>query len=174
MRQPAVSEPLSDQTGAEVLGDLLVMASFKPLLLANELDSLEALFAISSGESLRKPGLESWRERIRLTLRDVEWTRTLYLKRFTEPPPKVQRVVRASDTGAVSVAGLEWVRMHQLAGDGIATIQPIAFGEEIRSGREVRSAILTAEVPGESLERLAANWSRDVRLPAIRRLSQAG
>jgi hypothetical protein len=170
MRQPAVSEPLSDQTGAEVLGDLRVMASFKPLLLANELDSLEALFAVSSGESLRKPGLESWRERIRLTLRDVEGTHTLYLKRFTDPPPKVQRAVRASDTGAVSVAGLEWFRMHQLAGDGIATIQPIAFGEEIRSGREARSAILTAEVPGESLERLAANWSRDVHLPAIRRV----
>jgi heptose I phosphotransferase len=60
--------------------------------------------------------------------------------------------------------------MHQLTDDGIATIQPIAFGEDIRSRREARSAILTAEVPGESLERLAANWSRDVHLPAIRRI----
>ncbi|UCF33080.1 MAG: hypothetical protein JSV78_12180 [Phycisphaerales bacterium] len=169
MKQPAVSEPLSDQAGAEVLGDVLVVASFKPLLLANELDSLEALFAISSGESLGKPGLESWRERIRLSLREAEGTRTVYLKRFTDPPPKVQRAVRASDTGAVSVAGLEWARMHQLARDGITTIMPIAFGEEIRSGREVRSAILAAAVPGESLERLAANWSRDVHLPLIRR-----
>jgi hypothetical protein len=170
MRQPAVSEPLPDQTGAEPLGDLLVVASFKPLLLANELGSLEALFAISSGESLRKPGLESWRERLRLTLRDVAGTRTVYLKRFTAPPPKVQRAVRASDTGAASVAGLEWARMHQLSDEGIATIQPIAYGEDIRNGREARSAILAAEVPGESLERLAARWSRDVHLPAIRRV----
>ncbi|MCH7807687.1 MAG: phosphotransferase [Planctomycetes bacterium] len=133
--------------------DLQVAAEHLPLLRANALDSLDRLFESKQGESLSKPGLSPWRERLRLTLEVEGQTRTFYLKRFTNPPARAGREVRRARCGASSVAGLEWAWLRELARQGIACPQPVAFGEDLVGTRERRSAVLMAAVPGESLER---------------------
>ena len=139
---------------------LFIAPAFDRLLCENHLDSIDALFANPIGERLDKPGLPTWRERWRLSLRDADRSQMFYLKRFSNPPASARREVRRSGTSAKSVAGLEWSWMTLLARDGIPCVRPVAFAEELRGSREVRSAILTAAVSGNSLERWAARWTR--------------
>ncbi len=143
--------------------DLTVVARYQAMLRACGLDSLEALFGGLDFELLSKPGLEPWRERFRLTLEHEGLRRTLYLKRFIEPPASARRTVRASRTGASSLAGMEWAWMNRLRRDRIGCAEPVAFGEELDGARERRSAILTAAVPGRSLETWVSLWSEDDR-----------
>lgn len=142
--------------------DLTMAGEHEAMLRTNALDSLDGMFAMK-GEDLSKPGLESWRQRIRLTLSIDGANSVFYLKRFTCPPVGARRDVRRSGTGARSVAGMEWSWMQSLAVDGIPSIKPVAFGEELVRGRELRSAILTAAVPGRSLERLCKEWCPEDR-----------
>lgn len=144
------------------LNDLTVAGDMDAALRTAGLDSLDGMFA-ASGEDLAKPGLEPWRQRLRLTINVDRVDKTFYLKRFSSPPPSAKREVRRSGTGARSVAGMEWSWMRRLASDGIPCVQPIAFGEQLHRGREVRSAILTRAVPGRSLESLCEEWGASDR-----------
>ena len=164
MSHATSDKPSSRSAGKTVrINDLTVAAAYAQLLRDNGLCSLDTLCTESLGESLHKPGLDAWRERLRLTLTHPSGPQAVFLKRFFHPPSRVRQAVRASGTGATSVAGLEWAWMHRLAADGIPTITPIAFGEELRDGREVRSAILSAKVPGDALERLTTQWGPERR-----------
>jgi hypothetical protein len=138
-------------------GDLCVSDGFAEVLSANGIDSLDALFRFRNDESLSKPGLSRWRERLRLVLMGGE--RVFYLKRFSNPPRSARREIMRSRTGARSVAGVEWAWMRQLRADGIPCPEPVAFGEELDVRGEIRSAVLMAEVPGASLERRASQWT---------------
>lgn len=138
---------------------LLIVPEFEPILRSNGLDSLDAICSTTQGEPLHKPGLPSWRQRRRIEVQCGASTRTFYLKRFLNAPPAARREVRQSGSEARSVAGVEWEWMNQLAREGISAVQPVAFGEEFHGRREIRSAILTAAVPGESLERWSGRWS---------------
>ena len=166
------------------LNDLTVRAGYEDVLRASGLDSLDAMFAVSNGESLNKPGLSSWRERIRLTLatepqaflpmrRDPNansgWGGIVYLKRFANPPRRASREVRRSGSGASSAGGVEWVWLNRLIADGIPCPRPIAFGEELAGSCERRSVLLTEAVPGKSLERWMTLWGEPDR-PTIRQL----
>jgi len=141
------------------LGGLTVVSSFVSCLKANGLDSLEAMFSIDTAERLAKPGLDSWRERLRLQLGHEGRTITCYLKRFANPPAAFSREVRRSGSGARSVAGMEWTWMRRLAAEGIPAVQPVAFGEHVIGRRERRSAILALAVPGRSLEAWWGVWT---------------
>ncbi|MBU0719681.1 MAG: hypothetical protein KJ749_15665 [Planctomycetes bacterium] len=141
------------------LNDLLVVAGFEDLLRANRLDTLDRLLACTEGESLAKPGLHPWRERIRLTLQDGGRLKVVYLKRFSNPPASARRQMRRSNRAVQSLAGLEWTWLLQLAQDGIACARPIAFGQEVSNGRERRSTILMGAVPGRSLEHWTSAWT---------------
>ncbi|MBI4716414.1 MAG: hypothetical protein HY763_01295 [Planctomycetes bacterium] len=134
------------------LGDLTVVTDFVTLLQGAGLDSLGALFTVDRGVSLTKPGLDPWRERIRLTLSSPHGEQVLFLKRFTAPPARIRREVRRSASAARSVAGVEWTWLHRLAAADIPCAQPVAFGEELAGSRERRSAVLMSAVPGRSLE----------------------
>lgn len=139
--------------------DLTIVGGYEEVLFANGLDSLDALFNTSNAESLGKPGLSPWRQRLRLTLNVAGERRTFYLKRFHNPPPGARREVKRSRTGAFSMAGLEWTWMNRFAADGIPCVEPVAYGEQLSGSKELRSAILTAAVPGESLECWTGRWS---------------
>lgn len=143
--------------GVVVLNDLTVDAAYEALLRRCGLDSLDALFAVREAESLAKPGLDTWRERLRLRLPCEEGERVLYLKRFHQPPASARRAVRRARIGARSCAGVEWGWLRRVSGDGIACPKPVALGEQCHRGREVRSAVLMSEAPGRSLEALARN-----------------
>ncbi|MCH8150150.1 MAG: hypothetical protein IH987_19595 [Planctomycetes bacterium] len=147
----------------ESLNDLTVVAARAPWLVANGLDTLDRLFEPSTGECLGKPGLNTWRERIRLTIQHDGDEQKLYLKRYRDPPAAARRELRRTGTGTRSLAALEWTRMRQLAQDGIACVEPVAFGEELVGGRERRSAILAKAVPGRSLESCAGDWTHTDR-----------
>lgn len=147
----------------ESLNDLTVSTGYARVLRANGLDSLDALFSCDDGALLDKPGLDAWRQRWRLTLNNGGETQTFYLKRFSDPPRSACRAVARSGSGAVSVAGMEWAWMHRLACDGIACPTPVALGEETSGSRERRSAVVTAAVPGASLESWVGRWGEGDR-----------
>ena len=109
-----------------------------------------------AAESLDKPGLETWRQRWRLTLPNGTH---LYLKRFVQPPSSSRRAFRHLAPHVRSLAGLEAYWMRRLRRSGIPTIVPIAWTEQLdvqrrkeQRSREQRSAILMHAVPGQSLE----------------------
>ncbi|MCH7839656.1 MAG: hypothetical protein IID38_05415 [Planctomycetes bacterium] len=151
------------------LNDLTVLRGFEPLLQRHHLDTLDALFC-AQGQRLDKPGLSSWRERLRLSLDDADSPRVFYLKRFRQPPRAAQREVRRSGCRASSMAGLEWNWIARLERDGIPCMAPVAMGEDPSASREQRSAILTAAVPGVSLEMWMDQWGEPERA-TIRRLT---
>ncbi len=141
------------------LNDLTVSAGYQGALVDAGLDSLEALMAVQ-GDSLDKPGLDGWRQRVRLTLTVNGKEETYYLKRFTHPPRKIQREIRRCKMPTIStVAGLEWLRMWQLDGAGINGPKPIALGEVWEDGTELCSAVLMKSVAGQSLEAWCRQWN---------------
>lgn len=141
------------------LNDLIVDPAFAELLHRAGLDSLDALFAYQGGQSLSKPGLDPWRTRMRVTLRDAGAEHTLYLKRFDHPPRRASREARRSGSGAASLAGNEWTWIERLTAAGIPCLQGVAFGEQLHRRREVHSAIVTAPSPGRSLETWCKEWT---------------
>jgi Ser/Thr protein kinase RdoA (MazF antagonist) len=91
-----------------------------------------------------------------MTLQSADSRLVFYMKRFTNPPPAAGREIRRCGSGARSLAGneLEWIRRLEAA--GIACVVPVAFGQEVRGGRELRSVLITRAVEGSSLETWAA------------------
>jgi hypothetical protein len=81
------------------LNDLEVAADYEPRLRRAGLDSMKALFAPNLGESMSKPGLSEWSERIRLSFEVGGEARSLFLKRFRHPPRSDRDAVRASGSG---------------------------------------------------------------------------
>ena len=141
------------------VGDLLVRAEYVKLLHAQGLTTLESLFAYQEGECLSKPGLQQWRERIRMPLRNQRGEELVfYMKRYSSPPASEQRDQRWSCPQASSTAGLEWHWILELMDAGIACAQPVAFGEQVEGRREVRSATVSRAVPGHSLEVWGSRW----------------
>lgn len=127
------------------------------ILRANGLVTVDDFFDCvhdrANDQVLTKPGLESWRERIRLSLDLRGDKQTVYLKRYSSTPRSVQRAVGTGGSGATTVAGVEWAWMQRLADDGVACARPIALAEERDPrGRERRSALLMESVGGRSLE----------------------
>ena len=142
------------------LNDLLVAPDCVELLEQHGLDTVEAWFTTKGDAVLDKPGLASWRRRLRLVLEGDDGRRhTFYIKRFSNPPASARREVRRSGTGARSVAGIEWRWMAHLAANGIPCPHAVAFGESFVGRREYRSVVVLAEVPGQSLETWLTRWS---------------
>jgi hypothetical protein len=131
-------------------GRLSVDDAYAAAFAAAGLDSVEALFAICGGKQLGKALLPAWRERIRFELPGAG---TLYMKRYSNPPVAQQLRRMLSGYLCRGTARLEWDRMRQLEAAGISGVQSVAWGEEMTGIWERRSAVVTAEVPGESLER---------------------
>lgn len=134
--------------------DVFIEAAFQSLLAANGLDALDALFEVEGSHTFAKPGLPGWRERIRLELDSPNGSRrAFYLKRYTAPPvgPQVRRIL--SGRFGHATAWAEWNSMRVLTDCGINAVQPVAFAQEMTGIWERRSALLTAEVEGESLEK---------------------
>ena len=164
-----MSDPVPARPAAAfvTVNDLTVAPAFADALRTCGLDSLDALFAVPNDDRLSKPGLASWRERLKLTVTINGEPRTFFLKRFTRPPRSARREVRRSGCGAASVAGLEWTWMQRVAAAGVPCVRGVAMGEEITGPIELRSAVLTEAVPGDSLERWVAQWSPSDRSRVI-------
>ena len=140
--------------GVDGKNGLTIEPAFQTLLSANGLTCLDALFSVRGVRTFHKPGLPRWRERIRLELPDSDGRlRAFYLKRYTSPPVggQLQRILAGRPMHGT--AWVEWDRMCTLAAHGVRVPQPVAFGEDRLGPWERRSAVVMAELPGESLER---------------------
>ncbi|MCH7814339.1 MAG: hypothetical protein IID40_10005 [Planctomycetes bacterium] len=115
-------------------------------------EHLDDLFAVDGAEWLDKASLPPWRQRLRIELPGLG---IVYLKRYSAPPWGEQLRRMLSADWRRSTAAVEWARMQALAEAGIAAVEPVALGQEMIGPWERRSAVVTAAVPGESLERRA-------------------
>lgn len=142
---------------AAPLPHLEIDPAFAELLAGHELDTFDALMQTPGEQSLHKKGLASWRQRVVLRLDG----RTFYLKRFTPSATGwLKRQPRDSS------AGVEYRWIQRLTELGIACPRCVAFGSRAGDANHPpASLLLTAAVPGESLEKLAA---RDPLDPPLR------
>ena len=138
--------------GFESLGDLTVAQPFLELFRRNNLTSLESLMSLESAELLRKPGLPSWRERLRMELSDgAGGVVTLFMKRYSNPP-RGGFGSQGQGSAGHGTAWAEWRWMREIAQDNVACVRPVAYGELMEGRRERFSAVVTEAVPGVSLE----------------------
>lgn len=150
MKAVATSVERGAPAAAPAAGDLTVAPEFAVTLAGAGLRNLDDLFAYAGGERLSKARLPSWRERIRF---ELPGEGTFYLKRYTSPPAGVQLRRLASGCVTRSTASIEWEQMRRLEAAGVASVRWVALGEEMAGFWERRSAVLTAGLPGVSLER---------------------
>ena len=160
---------------------LHIEPGFEALLRSHGISRLDDLFdddnlRTHGAHRLDKPGLDAWRSRWRLQLDSgtTDGQTTVYIKRFDHPPVGARREVARSGSGARSLAGVEWNWTHRLMQDGIPCVTPVAIGEQFVGTREVRSVLITREVPGQSLEAWCRTWTPSDRrdwVPLIRPLA---
>ncbi len=118
--------------------------------------TLDNALTFRKGQSLNKPGLSSYRERIRIET--DEGQPDLYLKRFHKPPLKEQLRRMREFKFKRSSAEREVYFARKLLQVGIPTFTPVAWGRRMSGYWEQASAAITAELPGTSLEKLVAHW----------------
>jgi heptose I phosphotransferase len=159
---------------------LLVHRDYLEVLRGAGLDSFDALLAVSGEANLKKKGLASWRERIPLgmgtagensadTAGSGSGGRAFFLKRYTRPPLKEQ--LRQRLAGFPATAAMEWRWLRRAKELGIAAPIVVAYGLRRRGIIESNSVILTAKVPGISLEKwVPANVAGLLRDRAFKRI----
>jgi len=140
--------PLADERMTDIDGGRLrINEAFRPVLAAAGLLTLDAIMAVSGGESYREvPG----RSTVRLELPDpAGGTRVFYVKRYTAVPrrEKLRRLIARGP--AVSLARQEVLGIVRVSDQGIPTMRRVAFGGEVSPGgwRE-RSCLITEEIAG--------------------------
>ena len=135
--------------------DLHIHPDFREVLETNGLDAFGALMDSSLGQALDKPGLEPWRRRRRISLRDCGGAeRIYYLKCYEDPPPARRwRRLLGGVERASGLAACEMAQIDALGEAGVPTMRWAAWGQELDGQRERRSFVLTEAVPGDALER---------------------
>lgn len=140
----------------EKQGGMQIDARFTAIMRAAGLGSLDDVFQYSQGELLSKPGLAGHRDRIRLVVNDESGSaRTVYLKRYHQPPAReqLQRMMSGDFRRGSARREARFARM--LWELGVPTLTTIAFGQQMSGPIERRGFLITDEVPGVSLEKLA-------------------
>ena len=140
--------PLADEKMTSVDGGrLYVNEAFRPVLEAAGLMDLDRLMALEGGEAFREaPG----RRTVRLELpAPGGGRRLLYLKRYTAAPLRKRLRRMFSMNPPVSMAMAEVGGIARLSAIGIASMRPVAFGQEFAGrGWSERSCLVTEEVAG--------------------------
>ncbi len=129
---------------------------YLPALRRIGITTLDNALSFRKGQSLNKPGLSSYRERIRIETDQGQ--PDLYLKRFHKPPLKEQLRRMREFKFKRSSAEREVYFARKLLQVGIPTFTPVAWGRRMSGYLEQASAAITAELAGTSLEKLVAHW----------------
>lgn len=134
---------------------------------------VDDVFSFRGGQNLCKPGLQPSRERIRIKLSEGNGSATAYYLKRYESPPMADQLRRIREfRRSRSTAAREVHFIKRLARIGVPTLRSIAYGQEMAGAWERRSFVLTAELDGQSLEKLVAQWAAEPSLlppPAERR-----
>lgn len=146
----------------ECVSGVFATPEARSLLKANGIHGLEDVFGPVGGKRLGKPGLATYRERVRLILRDAtSGERVCYLKRYDRPPLREQlRRMREHDPRD-STAKREAHFIKHLSRIGVPTMRALAWGQDMSGRWERRSFLITEELAGESLEKLALRAESD-------------
>lgn len=148
-------------------GEMRVDPRYFDLLRVADLSTFDDVMSYSAGASMGKPGLASYRERIRLTLGEGNTAEPVFLKRYRRPPLREQLRRMWEFKLRRGSAEREMHFARHLGILGINTMRRIAFGSRMRGCFEVSGFGITGGVPGESMETLVALWSADAAsLPA--------
>ncbi|MCA9256157.1 MAG: hypothetical protein KDA33_10995, partial [Phycisphaerales bacterium] len=153
-------------------GGMRVDPRYIDLLRDAGLSTYDAVMSSEVGASMNKPGLASYRERIRLTLGAGDRAETVFLKRYKRPPLKEQLRRMWEFKFRRGSADREMHFARHLGLLGVNTMRRIALGSRMRGWLEQSGFGITGEVPGESLEKLVDHWSSHaaaVPTPAERR-----
>ncbi len=138
---------------------LLTHPDFTRPLSDRGLARVEVLLRVEGDADLHKQGLAGWRQRVRLSVgEDAGASRTLYLKRYRRPPLGEQFGQRLRGYG--DTAAIEWHWLTELARLGVPGPVPVAHGRVRRGPFEEASVVVTAAVPGVSLEKWVPQQSR--------------
>ncbi|HET6429335.1 MAG TPA: lipopolysaccharide kinase InaA family protein [Phycisphaerae bacterium] len=137
------------------------------------LDTVAGAFDYEGGELLSKPNLGT-RQRIRLTLtgddaRPVTW----YLKRYGPVSLLRRLALLPFSLGRPSPARREFENIRLVQAAGIATMEPIAFGDEPGLVGIRRSYLVVTSVPGEALERCFEAFLREADEDQMRQFNAA-
>ncbi|HKQ48661.1 MAG TPA: lipopolysaccharide kinase InaA family protein [Phycisphaerae bacterium] len=137
------------------------------------LRAIDDVFAYRGGQDLGKPGLAAFRERSRIELSEGNGcAKAYYLKRYDSPPlaDQLRRIQEFRPSRSTAAREVHFIK--RLAQIGIPTLRTIAYGQEMAGIWERRSFVVTAELAGQSLEKLVAQGTADPALlpaPAERR-----
>lgn len=137
---------------------LFIHPDYVGLLQSAHLDGLQALLDTPGDATLGKPGLADWRQRVMLTVAGQRF----FLKRYRQPPPDEQRRQRRLGFESTAIIELHWI--GELRKLGVACPTAVAFGQQREGETERASVLLTAQVPGTSLEK----WVRSDAAVALR------
>lgn len=147
---------------------LQISAGWESVLVANGWTSLDELFRLANDAQLAKPGLPSWRERVRCTLPHAGGAgATVYLKRFSRPPFREQFRRWLTGDPNHGTAWAEWTWLGLMRRKGLPAPEPIAYGEEMLGPWERHSAVLMAAVSGKSLEKWVGELHRRLSRPLL-------
>lgn len=156
---------LADHSDFVPLNDLTVAKAHLEIFHANNLTTLDQLMTSDLAQPMNKPGLPTWRDRSRLELIDQQGqTHTYYMKRYKTPPAREQRSRKRTGDADQGSGWIEWQWMQRLRDADIPAVQPAAYGQEMKGRHEIASVVITAAVPGQSLE----SWSDSRSTPAPR------
>ena len=146
---------MSEQEFIEISKSFFIDKEYSSALEQLGLTDHDAVFKFSSGKSLSKPNLADYRNRLRFQI-DVNGNKSVnaYLKRYTNPPLKVQLKNWLTARSRVALSFSDHDPARQLAQTGIGTYKTIAYGWQWSIFFEKRSFIITEEIPNaEALER---------------------
>jgi heptose I phosphotransferase len=112
--------------------------------------SLDSVFELQKGQHLEKENLKPHRSRIKLDVPDLG---PVYIKRYKNPPVMTQIKNWFDRRKIVPSCKQDLLPAAELTAMAINTPETIAYGWENNGPIEKRSFIISAQVPGESLEK---------------------
>jgi len=146
-------EELSDTTQQFVrLGDsLFVDQDYEQDFRNLGLTSIDSVFSFDNGQNLTKKNLADYRTRIRFEIDTPP--RTLFLKRYENPPLDIQLDKWLCNHGPITCGLFEAGAAETLTATGINTAKIVAYGQKLNLLCENKSFVITEQVPNaNSLE----------------------
>jgi len=143
---------MSRQKFIKLSGDFFVDAEYKADFVEFGLNSIEGVFSFNRGQNLSKANLAKHRSRLRIQVENPP--RTLFLKRYEQPPILTQIKNWLSHRRRACTMFYDLDAANKLTAEGINTPKTICYGRQWGLLFEKRSFIITEKIPdAESLER---------------------
>ena len=147
------TEGLSDtaQQFVQLSDSCFVDKDYKDDFCSLGLTTIDSIFAFQSGRNLTKKNLADYRTRIQLQIGTP--TKTLFLKRYENPPLNAQMDKVLCNHAPITCGIFEVNAAKTLTAAGVNTAKVIAYGEQTNWLFENRSFVITEQVPAaKSLE----------------------